>query len=106
MLHIKLPYLFNHRERVHILFLFLQYLVCVLERNICIMSIYIFKAFVVETDTHTQTRKIPLHSPVVVRWKRASGAMAAHCGAAARRCSPVRRWHHVQLERGSGSVGS
>lgn len=45
-------------------------------------------------------------SPVAARWRCASGASAARCGAAARRCSPARRWRRAQPGRGSGSGGS
>lgn len=45
-------------------------------------------------------------SPVAGQWRCASGATAARCGAAARRCSPARRWRRVPPGGGSGSGGS
>lgn len=45
-------------------------------------------------------------SPVAAQWRCASGETAARCGAAARRCSPARRWRRARPGRGSGSGGS
>lgn len=50
---------------------------------------------------HMQSR-----SPVAAQWRCASGETAARCGAAARRCSPARRWRRARPGRGSGSGGS